>query len=295
MNRQVSKIIDKGIGSILFLCIVITLVTTVGVIVLLGTEAFQFFKEVRPMDFFFGTEWHPLLEPKAFGVLPLVVGTLHIVFGSIIFALPVGLLVATYLSEFSSEKSRNFIKPILEILAGIPTVVYGFFALTFITPVLRTILPQTEVFNAISGALVVGIMILPMISSLCDDAFKGVPDPMRQGAYALGATPFEVISQIIFPASAARVGAAVILAVSRAIGETMAVTLAAGATPNLSMNPLEGAQTMTAYIVQVSMGDIEQGGIEYLSTFAVAALLFAITLVMNIIGGYIMSKVRKTF
>ena len=243
-------------------------------------------------DFLFGTEWTPLLEPKSFGVLPLVCGTLFIVVGSIAVALPMGVLVATYLSEFASEKSRSIIKPVLEVLAGIPTVVYGYFALTFITPMLRKVYPDTEVFNALSGALVVGIMILPMIASLCDDAFRAIPSALREGAYALGGYRYEVITNVVFPAALGRIGAAVILAVSRAIGETMAVTLAAGATPRLTVNPLESIQTMTAYIVQVSLGDTPAGGIEYLTSFAVGSLLFVMTLVMNIVGNQLLTRVR---
>jgi len=286
MFKNKAKFIDNGVHFTLFICLLVTVVTTCVVLVILGKESLLFFSEVSIFDFLFGTRWEPLLEPKSFGVLPLVCGTLLIVTGSIIIAVPAGLLIAAYLNEFSSERVRTIIKPTLEILAGIPTIVYGYFALTFITPILKTFLPDMQVFNAISGAIVVGIMILPMIASLCDDAFRSIPDKLRDGAYALGATPLEVITQIVMPAAKSRVGASVILAVSRAIGETMAVTLAAGATPKMTLNPLESIQTMTAYIVQVSLGDTPAGGVEYQTCFAVATLLFLMTLTMNMVGNY---------
>ena len=289
-----AKYIDHGVRLTLLLCVGVTIVTTGTVLALLGKESLSFFSEVSVFDFLFGTRWEPLLEPKSFGVLPLVCGTMIIVAGSIIIAVPAGLLIAAYLNEFASNRLRSIIKPALEILAGIPTIVYGYFALTFITPIIKTIYPDIQVFNALSGAIVVGIMILPMISSLSDDAFRSVPGTLRDGAYALGATPYEVITQIVLPSAKSRVGASVVLAVSRAIGETMAVTLAAGATPKMTLNPLESIQTMTAYIVQVSLGDTPAGGIEYQTCFAVAALLFVMTLAMNMLGNhFIFSNQRK--
>ena len=288
-----AKYIDHGVHLALLLCVLVTLLTTCTVLVILGKESVAFFSQVSIFDFLFGTRWEPLLEPKSFGVLPLVCGTLLIVIGSIILAVPTGLLIAAYLNEFASSRTRSIIKPILEILTGIPTVVYGYFALTFITPIIKLVIPDIQVFNAISAAIVVGIMILPMISSLCDDAFRAVPGGIRDGAYALGATPYEVITQIVLPAAKSRVGASVVLAVSRAIGETMAVTLAAGATPNMTLNPLESIQTMTAYIVQVSLGDTPAGGIEYQTCFAVAALLFVMTLTMNMVGNHFIFSERR--
>ncbi|MGP0565445.1 MULTISPECIES: phosphate ABC transporter permease subunit PstC [unclassified Nitrospina] len=288
-----SKWMDHAVHGILVLCVGVTLMTTLVVIFLLGKESFLFFREVPVTEFLFGTNWAPLLEPKSFGVLPLVAGTMKVVFGAILIALPFGLLIATYLSEFASNNVRSVIKPVLEILAGIPTVVYGYFALTFVTPLIRTVFPETHIFNAASAAIVVGIMILPMVSSLCDDAFRGLPGTLREGAYALGGTHLEVTSQIILPAAATRIGAAVILALSRAVGETMAVTLAAGATPNWSIGFLESIQTMTAYIVQVSLGDIPAGGVEYYTVYAVGMLLFLMTLTMNIIGNHFILKSKQ--
>ncbi len=286
-------IIEGGFRLFLMMALSITLVTTATVIVLLVRESLPFFQQIPLKDFLFGTQWEPLIEPKSFGVLPLVSGTMMIVAGAMLLAVPSGIMIATYLNEFASSKLRALIKPILEILAGIPTVVYGYFALTFVTPVLKEILPDIQVFNALSAAIVVGIMILPMVASLTDDAFRAVPNSLREGAYAVGATPFEVITDIVIPASRSRIGAAVILGVSRAIGETMAVTLAAGATPKWTFNPLESIQTMTAYIVQVSLGDTPAGGIEYQTCFVVALLLFAITMVMNFAGNMLTYFDRK--
>jgi len=287
-----AKWIDKSLEGLLLLCVSVTVLTTLCVVFILSKEALAFFSSVSIFDFLFGTKWEPLLEPKSFGVLPLVCGTFLIVIGAMIIALPSGLIIATYLNEFSSNKFRSVVKPVLEILAGIPTIVYGYFALTFITPLLKKVFPDMQIFNAASAAIVVGIMILPMISSLCDDAFRAIPTTLRDGAYALGATPYEVITQIILTASKSRVAASVVLAISRAVGETMAVTLAAGATPKMTLNPLESIQTMTAYIVQVSLGDTPAGGIEYQTSFAVAGLLFVMTFTMSLVGNQFIVKGR---
>jgi phosphate transport system permease protein len=286
---------ESGVGGILLACALLSILTTIGVIAVLGVETLSFFREVSVGDFLFGTRWAPLLEPRSFGVLPLVGGTLLIVVGSALVAVPLGLGSALYLSEFASNRMRNVLKPVLEVLAGIPTVVYGYFALTFITPALQKILPQTQVFNAASGAIVVGIMILPMVASLCDDAFRAVPDTLRHGGYALGATQREVSVQVVLPAALSGVLASFILAASRAIGETMAVTLAAGATPNLTLDPLHSIQTMTAYIVQVSLGDTPQGTIEYKTIFAVGSLLFLMTLGMNLMGQKVLRKFQEVY
>lgn len=293
MNIRKQKNIEMVVKLLLGACAFLSILTTFGIIFVLSKESFEFFSKVPVLDFLFGTRWEPLLEPKSFGVLPLVSGTLMIMFGSGVIAIPVGLLSAVYLSEYSSFRTRSLLKPILEILAGIPTIVYGYFALTFITPVLKSIFPDTEVFNALSGCIVVAIMILPMISSLCDDAFQGIPKSLKMGGYALGANSLEVITQIQIPAAASRILAAFILALSRAIGETMAVTLASGANPQFTFNPLESIQTMTAYIVQVSLGDTPQGGVEYLTCFAVAGLLFLITLFMNVLGQTVMLRFKR--
>lgn len=283
------------IKNTLALCTLISVLTTIAIIAILSEESFHFFQEVSPIDFFFGTEWFPLFEPKAFGVLPLLWGTMIVTIGAAMIALPIGLATAIYLSEYASDRMRSIIKPILEILAGVPTVVYGYFALSFITPLLQIVFPETQVFNALSAAIVVGIMILPMIASLSDNALTSVPLSLRQGAFALGATPYEVSTQVVVPAGLSGVMASFLLAISRAIGETMAVTLAAGATPNLSMNILGSIQTMTAYIVQVSLGDTPAGTIVYQTIFAVAALLFMITLTLNIISQWILRRYREVY
>jgi phosphate transport system permease protein len=288
-----SYYIDKTLGWILALGVLLSVLTTVSVMVLLGRETFTFFSQVSIHEFFTGRQWEPLIEPKSFGVIPLVSGTLMIAFGSLFLALPFGLYAAFYLSELAPKNLRNLLKPALEILAGIPTVVYGYFAITFITPLLKNIFPDIQIFNALSASIVVAIMILPMIASLCDDAFRSVSASLREGGYALGATTSEVSWGILLPAASGRVVAAVMLAVSRAAGETMAVTLAAGSTPNMEWNFMESIQTMTAFIVQVSLGDVASGGIEYLSSFAVGAVLFVVTLVLNGIGTYLIFKAPR--
>jgi len=281
--------------KLFFFCALLSVLTMVSVIGILAFETYNFFQKVPMLDFLTGTRWTPLLEPKHYGILPLISGTVLIVLGAALVALPVGVASAVYLSEYASERTRNIIKPVLEILAGIPTVVYGFFALTFVTPLLSTIFPSISVFNAASGSIVVGIMVLPMVASLCDDALRSVPDALRQGAYSLGATSFEVSTRIVIPAGLSGIFASFVLAISRAIGETMAVTLAAGATPNLTMNPLESIQTMTAYIVQVSLGDTPSGTITYETLFAVAAVLFASTFVLNLGGTWIMRRYQEVY
>ncbi|MBI2519862.1 MAG: phosphate ABC transporter permease subunit PstC [Bdellovibrio sp.] len=288
-----AKKIEKALLPLLAAAGMFTLLVTAGIIFTLSQETWQFFKTVPIIDFLFGTKWEPLMEPKSFGVLPLVSGTLLISIGAGVFAIPSGVMIGVFLTEYAHERIRRMVKPILEILAGIPTIVYGYFALTFVTPLLKTVMPDIEVFNALSGAMVVGIMILPMVASLVDDALLALPQSLKHGAYALGATPYEVIVGVVIPASFGRIMAAFILAISRAVGETMAVTMAAGSNPQLTFNPLNSIQTMTSYIVQVALGDTPAGGIEYLTSYAVAFLLFAMTFVLNWIGHKIMQQGRK--
>ena len=279
----------------LWLCAWLSLVTTVAIIILLIVESVKFFTNVSPLEFFFGTRWVPLMQPSSFGVLPLLWGTIQITLGAAVIAIPLGLASAIYLSEYASDRMRAWLKPILELLAGIPTVVYGYFALTFVTPMLKTFIPDIQVFNALSGAIVVGIMILPTIATLSDNALRAVPVSLRQAAYALGATSYEVTTRVVVPAGLSGVIASFLLGISRAIGETMAVTIAAGQTPNLSFSMLESIQTITAYIVQVSLGDTPSGGVAYQTLFAVAALLFFITLVINVISQWILSRFREVY
>ena len=247
------------------------------------------------MDFFTGTQWTPLFQDAQFGVLPLLAGSFLVAAGAAIIAIPVGLLTAIFLSEYAGPRLRGALKPLLEILAGIPTVVYGYFALTFITPILRMIAPETDVFNAASAAIVVGIMIVPTVSSLSDDALRAVPKALREGAYGLGATKLEVSTRVVVPAALSGILASFILGISRAIGETMAVTIAAGNMPNLTLNPLESIQTMTAYIVQASIGDTPRGSIGYQTLFAVGMTLFMITLVMNVLSQWVMDRFREEY
>ncbi len=286
---------ERVIRSLLLACGLVSVATTAGIVIVLVWESIGFFREVSPWEFLTGTKWTPLFVPRNFGVLPLVAGSVMVAVGASLIALPVGLASAIYLAEYAPARARKILKPVLEILAGIPTVVYGYFALTFITPIIRTIFPDTGVFNAASAAIVVGIMIVPMVASLSEDAIYAVPRALREASYGLGATKFETVTRVVVPAALSGIIASFILAISRAIGETMAVTLAAGATPKLTANPLESIQTMTAYIVQVSLGDTPVGSIEYKTIFAVGLLLFCITLAMNILSRVILRRFREVY
>lgn len=288
---------DRIIPVILFLCTMVSIVTTVGIVLTLLVEAVRFFREVSILDFFTGTEWTPLFagESQKFGVLPLIVGTLWITFFASLVALPLGLFSAIYLSEYASVKIRRRIKPILEVLAGVPTIVYGFFALQFVTPIIRQLFPETSIYNAASAGIVVGIMILPMVASISEDAMTAVPRSLRQAAYALGATRYEVAMKVVVPAALSGIIASFILGISRAIGETMIVSIAAGSSPNLTWNPLESIQTMTGYIVQVSTGDVEHGGVKYLTMFAIGFTLFIFTFVMNLIASWVSRRFKEEY
>lgn len=286
---------ENVIISWLAVCSLVSIITTATIILILLDESLQFFEHISPAEFFFGTRWVPLLEPSSFGVLPLLWGTLQVTLGAAVIAIPIGLASAIYLSEYASDRMRSIIKPVLELLAGIPTVVYGYFALSFVTPALRAVFPGVQIFNAMSAAIVVGIMILPTVATLSDNALRAVPLSLRRGAYALGATSYEVTTRVVVPAGLSGVMASFLLAISRAIGETMAVTIAAGQTPNLSLNFFESIQTMTAYIVQVSIGDTPTGSIAYQTLFAVALLLFFITLVINIVSNVILNRFREVY
>lgn len=273
----------------------LSILVTAGIIFVLLFEALKFFGEISFWEFISGTRWTPLFSSKHFGVLALVAGTTLTAVLAMVVALPLGLLSAIYLSEYAPDKVRKPVKPILEVLAGIPTVVYGYFALLFVTPILRQISGDISVFNALSASIVMGIMILPMVSSLSEDAMRSVPRTLREGAYALGSTKLEVSTLVVVPAALSGIVSAFILAVSRAIGETMIVTIAAGQNPNFTLNPFVPIETMTAYIVQVSMGDTPAGSIEFETIFAVALLLFAITLAMNLLSQYVVSRFREEY
>jgi len=273
----------------------VSVLTTVAIVLILFGETFVFFREVSIFEFLTGTQWTPTLQPRSFGILPLFIGTMMIAIGSSLVSLPLGLGSAIYLSEYAHKKVRRIVKPVLEILAGIPSIVYGFFALTFITPILQTIIPDTQVFNAASASIAVGIMTLPMVASLSEDAMMAVPDSIRQGAYALGSTRFEVAVKVTIPAAMSSIGAAFVLAISRAIGETMIVAIAAGQSPVLTLNPLKSIQTMTGFMVNISLGDIQQGTIEFKTLFAVGTMLFLLTLFMNLVARAIIKKNREVY
>ncbi|WP_347862745.1 phosphate ABC transporter permease subunit PstC [Salimicrobium sp. PL1-032A] len=296
-NKRSKKLklrkLENIIPYLLLLSALVSILTTAGILFTLLRETFGFFSEVSFTEFYTGTNWSPW--SGEFGVLPLIGGTLLITVIATVVAVPLGLMSAIFLSEYASLKVRKVIKPILEILAGIPTVVYGYFALTFITPILQSIIPGLSIFNALSGGIVVGIMIVPMVASLSEDAMNAVPNSLREGAYALGATRLEVAMKVVVPAALSGIIAAIVLAISRAIGETMIVTIAAGATPNLTMNPAESVQTMTAFIVQAATGDTTYGSIIYYSLYAVGITLFAFTMVMNLLSQYISRKFREEY
>jgi phosphate transport system permease protein len=286
---------ERLVGWVLFACAAASTLVTVGIVVVLASETVAFFSEVSLLEFVTETRWTPNFQEQHFGIAPLLAGSLLVAGGAAVIALPVGLLTAIFLSEYAPRRLRAVLKPVLEILAGIPTVVYGYFALTFITPLLRTFLPGTDVYNAASASIVVGIMVIPMVSSLSEDALRAVPAALREGAYALGATKLEVSTRVVVPGALSGILASFILALSRAIGETMAVTIAAGNLANLTLNPLESIQTMTAFIVQVSLGDTPQGSVVYRSLFAVGMTLFLITLVMNVVSQKILRRFREAY
>jgi len=272
------------IERLLLLCSLLSVFTTGAIIYILLSETLQFFKVVSIVDFLTDTQWTPLFTNKHFGILPLLSGTLLTTFIAIAVAVPVGLISAVYLSEYSSSKIRNIVKPLMEILAAVPTVVYGYFALLFVTPLLRIIFPDISGFNSLSAGLVMGIMIIPLVSSLSEDAMHAVPMRLREGAYALGSQKLQVAFKIVLPAALSGVIASIILAVSRAIGETMIVAIAAGQQPHLTFNPLVPVETITAYIVQVSLGDTPHGTLEYRTIFACGTALFVLTFVLNILS-----------
>ncbi|WP_299024158.1 phosphate ABC transporter permease subunit PstC [uncultured Thermanaerothrix sp.] len=289
--RTVERLIQTG----LLICAAVSILTTLGIVLTLLRETILFFQQVSIVEFFTETRWTPLFASKKFGIWPLVNGTVLVAAGAMIIALPLGLLAAIYMSEYASENMRRILKPILEVLAGIPTVVYGYFALLFVTPLLKSIFPQTQTFNGASASIVMGFMILPMVASISEDALSAVPRSLRDAAYALGATKLEVSTQIVVPAALSGISASFILAVSRAIGETMIVAIAAGQQPKLTLNPLESIETMTAYIVQVSLGDTPQQSLAYLTIFAVGAMLFFMTLVMNVISHFLTRRFREVY
>jgi phosphate transport system permease protein len=268
---------------------------TISIVMILAYESYGFFKVVPLKDFLTGTQWTPLFAEPRFGILPLVAGTLLTTGIALIVALPLGILVAVYLSEYAPHKMREIIKPVLELLAAVPTVVYGYFALSFLTPILQKFLPDLSGFNALSPGVIMGIMIVPYVSSVSEDAMIAVPMHIREGSYAMGATKFQTAFKVVIPSAFSGIAAAFIMGISRAIGETMVVAIAAGMLPNFTANPLEPVQTLTGYIVQVSLGDVPHGTIEYKTIFAAGMTLFLMTLCFNILGFWLRKRIREVY
>lgn len=289
------KIKEGAVEGIFLLCGLSSVFITVGIVAVLAYEASGFFKEVSIIDFITGTEWTPLFAEKKFGILPLVAGTVLITGIALSVALPLGLTVAIYLSEYAPHKVKEIAKPILELLAAVPTVVYGYFALLFLTPILQRFFPDMSGFNALSPGIIMGIMIIPYVSSVSEDAMKAVPMSIREGSYAMGATRLQTAIKVVIPAAFSGIAAAFIMGISRAIGETMVVAIAAGMMPNFTANPTQPVQTLTAYIVQVSLGDVPHGTLEYKTIFAVGMTLFLMTLGFNIIGFWLRSRIREAY
>ncbi len=287
---------DQFVHLILFIAAAISVLTTVGIVLSLVLPALDFFREVSPWDFLTGTQWSPLFLDAQFGAVPLVVGTLMISFWSSLVAFPLGLGVAIYLSEYAAPRATAFLKPILEILAAIPTVVLGYFALTFVTPLLRDQLGvQVDVFNALAASLVLGVMLIPTVATLSEDAMAAVPRDLRDGGYALGADKLQVSTRIVVPAAISGIIAAFVLAFSRAVGETMIVLIAAGQLAQISFDPRETIETITAFIGATGNGDIPTGSIEYKTIFAVGFLLFVMTLIINLISIRLVRKYREVY
>lgn len=286
---------EKIVLVLLFASALVSVITTLAIAVSLGVEAIGFFREVPLIRFLTEREWTPLFETKKFGILPLICGTFLVAGIAMILAVPFGILIATYLAEYASERIRRFLKPVIEVLAGIPSVLYGYFALLFVTPLLQKFIPSLSGFNALSPGIVLAVMVLPTIASLSEDIIYAVPQSIREASLALGATKLQTTFRAVLPAASSGIIAACLLGFSRAVGETMLVTIAAGQQPNLTLNPLEPIQTMTAYIVQVSLGDVPHGSLEYQTIFAVGLTLFLITLVFNLLGLFLRERFIRTF
>lgn len=294
-SRSFKEIFEKLIPKILFLIALISIFTTAGIIYTLLSETIEFFRRVPIKEFFTGTVLKPLSQTPEFGVLPLILGTMTSALIAMVVAVPIGLMSAIYLSQYASKRIRSIFKPLLELLAGIPTIVYGFFAFTFVTPLLRQFIPGLEATNILSPGIVMGVMIIPMIASLSEDAMSSVPSSIREGALALGSTKLEVTKKIIIPAALSGIIASFVLGISRAIGETMIVTIASGSTKNFTFDITQSMQTMTAYIVEVTGGEAAAGSTIYYSLYAVAMTLFVFTLLMNILARTISRKFREEY
>lgn len=293
--KLVRNLRERTIEVMLFLAAFSSVATTVAILFILVSESLSFFREVPLAEFLTDTQWTPLFADAHYGILPLISGTLVTTVVALLVAVPLGTIAAIYLSEFAAPALREVVKPCLELLAGVPTVVYGYFALLFVTPLLQNILPDLPGFNMLSAGMVIGIMIIPFISSISEDAMRAVPVHLREGSYAMGATRLQTAWRVVVPAAISGISAAYILGISRAVGETMIVAIAAGLQPNLTWNPMDEAATITAYIVQVSLGDLPHGSIGYQTIFAAGLTLVLMTLVLNIIGHFLSKRYREIY
>ncbi|MGK7371623.1 MAG: phosphate ABC transporter permease subunit PstC [Candidatus Halalkalibacterium sp. M3_1C_030] len=289
------KLKEKIIEKLLALCALLTILTTIGIILVLLVEAIAFFQEVSIVDFLTDTQWTPLFTQKSYGILPLLSGTFLTTVIAITVALPVGLTIAIYLNEYASKRFKSILKPMLEVLAVVPTVVYGFFALMIVTPFLKSFIPGLSGFNALSPGIVMGIMIIPFVSSLSEDALSSVPNSLRQASFGMGSTKFQTAFRVMVPAASSGIIVSAILAISRAIGETMIVAIAAGHQPRLTLDPTIPIETITAYIVQVSMGDVPYGTLAYKTIFAAGITLFVFTFILNNISYWIRTKYQEKY
>lgn len=289
------NLIERGIEFVLMLAALSAVFITIAIVAILLYESFAFFEHVSLVEFLTDTQWTPLFEDAHYGIMPLVAGTLTTSAIALMVAVPIGTIGAIYLSEFASHKTRETVKPILELLVGVPTVVFGYFALLFVTPLLQKFIPGLPAFNMLGPGIVIGIMIIPYIASVAEDAMRAVPMSMREGSYAMGATRFQTAIRVVTPAAVSGIIAAYILGISRAVGETMVVAIAAGQQPTLTFNPMEGAATITAYIVQVAMGDLPHGSIGYQSIFAAGLVLMLMTLFFNVLGHMSRKKFREAY
>lgn len=294
-RRRSRNLREKFIELLLFAAAMVSVVTTLGIVTILVSESLVFFRHVSLVDFFTDTQWTPLFDDAHFGIMPLISGTLVSSGVALLVAIPLGTTIAIYLSEFAPHRVREIAKPFLELLGGVPTIIYGYFALLFVTPLLQQLIPELPGFNLLSAGLVMGIMIVPYVSSIAEDAMRAVPMNLREGSYAMGATRFQTAIRVVAPASVSGLAAAYILGISRAVGETMILAVAAGMQPNLTWNPLEPAATITAYIVQVALGDLPHGSIGYQTIFAAGLTLMAMTLFFNVVGHIVRKRYREVY
>ena len=297
LTRQ-RPVSERIIEIALFASAALGVLVTAGIILVLAFQTFEFFAQVSPVEFFTGTRWSGAIQPYVFGIWPLVSGTVLVAGIAMVVAVPLGLLAAILLADYASPRVRNVIKPLLETIAGIPTIVFGFFAINFIAPqILQPLLGKSNIgiFSSLSGGIVVGLLVTPLIASISEDAMRAVPRGMREGAFAMGATKFEVVRKVVLPAAISGIMASIILAMSRAVGETMAVSLAVGDKPQLSFDPTESVQTMTGFIAQIAIGETAQGSITFKSLFAVGAMLFVMTLILNLISSWVVRKFRTVY